>query len=362
MTISRRSIAGAIGALALANPLVVHADEAYPRGYPRSYSGLAEQAGREGALSIYSSADLTDMAGVLNAFKQRYPAIKVDYRHFNSTDLYDRFLAEVGVHKPSADFLFSSAMDVQIKLVNDGYAQPYASPEKPNLPPWAVWKDEAYGITAEPIVFAYNRRLLSVSEAPRSHVDLERLLRRRAAALRGKIGTYDVEHSSTGFLFFTQDLRLSNDTWNVLRALGGASPKLDVGAHEILARVSTGEQILAYNVMSSYALERRAMNPWVEVIFPEDYTLVMSRIGFISNNAHHPAAAKLFLDFLLSREGQTELSKRFITPVRTDLQAAQPHGGAQNLQAIRVGPELMANLDHLKHAKRIAEWKRALGR
>lgn len=300
------------------------------------------------------------MAGVLSIFSKRYPAVRVDYRHFNSTDANDRFLAEVGAGAPSADFLFSSAMDVQIKLVNDGYAQTYASPEKPYLPPWAVWKDQAYGMTAEPIVFAYNQRLLAKADAPRSHDDLGLLCRRKAHALHGKVGTYDVEHSSTGFLFFTQDLQLNSDTWSLLRAVGETAPRLDIGAHEILARVATGEQILAYNVMSSYALERRAMNPWVEVVFPEDYTLVMSRIGFISNSARHPAAAKLFLDFLLSREGQLLLGQRYITPVRTDLQAAQPHGGAQNLQAIQVGPELMANLDRLKHAKLLSEWKRAI--
>ena len=332
------------------------------KGYPRSYQTLEAAAEAEAKLLIYSSADLSDMAGVLGAFRQRYPKIRVQYVHFSSTELNDRYLREVGSGKPSADFVFSSAMDVQIKLVNDGYAQSYASPEKPFLPPWAIWKNQAYGVTAEPIVFAYNKRLLPPDEVPRSHEELERLLHRRARALKGKVGTYDVELSSTGFLFFTQDEQISHDTWKLLKALGQTKPRFDVGAHDILARVSSGEQVLAYNVMSSYALERRANDPWVEVIFPNDYTLVMSRIAFISKEARQPAAAKLFLDFLLSREGQLQLARRYMTPVRTDLALTIPHANPNSLRAIHVGPALLANLDRIKHARLVADWKRAVGR
>jgi len=359
---SRRDLITALGAVAWASPARPAALDRLPQGYPRSYTALQEEAAREGQLLVYSSADLTDMDGLLRAFAQRQPKIKVNYQHLVSTELYGRFVREVGAGTPSADFLFSSAMDTQIKLVNDGYAQPYASPEKPNLPAWALWKDEAYGLTAEPIVIAYNKRLLAPADVPRSHDDLENLLRRKRAALTGKVGTYDIEQSSTGFLFFSQDVQISYDTWALLRAVGRTSPRFDIGAHEILARVSTGEQILAYNVMSSYALERHAKDPWVEVVFPSDYTLVMSRIAFISNAARHPAAAKLFLDFLLSRDGQMLLAQRYMTPVRTDLPPVLEHTHPLNLQAIHVGPALMANLDRLKHAKLVSEWKRAVGR
>jgi iron(III) transport system substrate-binding protein len=42
-------------------------------------------------------------------------------------------------------------MDLQAKLINDGYAQGYLSPEKPALPATAVWKNMGYGVTAEPV-------------------------------------------------------------------------------------------------------------------------------------------------------------------------------------------------------------------
>jgi iron(III) transport system substrate-binding protein len=333
-----------------------------PQGYPRSYERLQDEASRERRLLIYSAADVDEVAGLLRRFRALYPDIAVDYVHMASTEVYDRYVRELAARRSSADLLFNSAMDLQIKLVNDGYAQTYSSPEKPWLPPWAVWKNQAYGVTAEPIVFAYNKRLMPPQDVPRSHEALERLLRTKARAYQGKVTTYDIERSGTGYLFFTQDEQISHDTWKLVAALGRTRPELYVAGDDMLRRVSSGEHLIAYNMMSSYALERRASDPAIEVIFPDDYTLVMSRIAFISREAQHPAAAKLFLDFLLSREGQALLAQRYMTPVRTDLPPALPHADPSDLRAIQIGPSLIADLDRLKHAKLIARWKQALGR
>ena len=128
----------------------------------------------------------------------------------------------------------------------------------------------------------------------------------------------------------------------------------------MLSRISTGEHIFAYNVMSSYALERSSRDAAVGVIFPEDYMLVMSRIAFISKQARHPAAAKLFLDFLLSRKGQSCLANHFLTPVRRDVPARGVGPAATAQQAIHVGPALLANLDKVRHTRLISDWKRSL--
>jgi iron(III) transport system substrate-binding protein len=133
---------------------------AVPAGYPRSYSNRVLEANQEGRLSIYSTTDAHEVDELLRDFRALYPQIAIDYADINSTEVYSRFIAEVAAKEGTADLLWSTAMDLQIKLVNDGYAQAYASPEKPNLPPWAIWKNEAYGITAEPVVIVYNKRLV----------------------------------------------------------------------------------------------------------------------------------------------------------------------------------------------------------
>jgi iron(III) transport system substrate-binding protein len=333
---------------------------AVPSGYPRSYANCVMEANQEGRLSIYSTTDALEVAELLRDFRALYPQIVVDYADINSTELYSRFIAEVAAKEGTADLLWSSAMDLQIKLVNDGYAQAYASPEKPNLPAWAIWKNEAYGITAEPVVMVYNKRLVPAADVPRTRVDLERLLANNPA-YDGKVAMMNPERSGVGFLYITQDLQVTRDTWRLVRAMGRSRVQLYSSVGSILERVSSGEHLIGYNVIGSYALEREMRDPSIGVVLPSDYTLVASRIALIPADARHPAAAKLFLDYLLSKRGQTFLARKHMTPVRTDVAApAGTHIDGANMRAIRVGPELLANLDQIKRLRFIREWRSAL--
>jgi iron(III) transport system substrate-binding protein len=350
-------------ALAIAMLLLATAPSAMstvPPSYPRSYANRVAEANKEGTLSIYSTTDAREVAQLLQDFRALYPQIRVEYSDINSTELYSRFIAEVAAREGSADLLWSSAMDLQIKLVNDGYAQAYASPEKPNLPPWAIWKNEAYGITAEPVVLVYNKRLMPAAEVPRTRADLERLLTNNPN-YDGKIAMMNPERSGAGFLYITQDLQVTRDTWRLVRAMGRAHVQVYSSSGAMLERVSSGEHLLAYNIIGPYALEREARDPSIGVVLLTDYTLVASRIALIPADARHPAAAKLFLDYLLSKRGQTFLAHKHMTPVRSDVEA--PPGtriDAPNMRAIRVGPELLANLDQIKRLRFLKDWRSAL--
>jgi iron(III) transport system substrate-binding protein len=252
-------------------------------------------------------------------------------------------------------------MDLQIKLANDGYAQEYASLEKPSLPEWAVWKDKAYGITAEPIVFAYNKRLMPVEDVPQTHADLARLLKAKPDEYRGKIASYNPERSGVGFLYITQDAQVNRDTLDFVRALGRTNPKFYTSTGAMMERVISGEHLLAYNMIGSYALERQTRDPSLGVILPRDYTLVMSRIALIPTDARHPNASKVFLDYILSARGQTLLAKRHMAPVRADV--APPEGARPTVEAARaigVGPALLANLEQLTRQRFLKDWRRTL--
>jgi iron(III) transport system substrate-binding protein len=354
----RRRAKALVSVLMLAMALPTLA--AVPPSYPRSYANRVSEANKEGTLSIYSTTDAREVAQLLQDFRSLYPQIRVEYSDINSTELYSRFIAEVAAKEGTADLLWSSAMDLQIKLVNDGYAQAYASPEKPNLPPWAIWKNEAYGITAEPVVLVYNKRLVPESEVPRTRADLEHLLTNNPN-YDGKIAMMNPERSGAGFLYITQDLQVTRDNWRLVRAMGRAHVQLYSSTSAMLERVSTGEHLLAYNMIGPYALEREARDPAIGVVLPSDYTLVASRIALIPADARHPAAAKLFLDYLLSQRGQGFLAHKHMTPVRSDVDAPPgTHIDAPNMRAIRVGPELLANLDQIKRLRFLKDWRSAL--
>ena len=335
---------------------------ATPRGYPRSYADVVEAARREGTVVVYSTTDREEIRGALAAFRKRYPFLKVDYHELESPTLYERVIAESRARSPTGDLVWSSAMDLQIKLVNDGYAQAYASPEKPNLPDWAIWKNEAWGVTAEPVVIAYNKRLVPPADVPRTHDAFERLLRSKTEAYVGRVSTYDPQRSGFGYLQLTQDFHVRRgDVWSLAEALGMVRARQHSSSRSLLAEVESGRSALAYNALGSYALKRATRNPDIGVVMPEDYTLVVSRIALITREARQPHAAKLLLDFLLSAEGQQELAAAYMAPSRMDV---TPLAGTKPPPAIarpvRLAPSLLANLDAIKRKRLLARWQAAL--
>lgn len=342
--------------------LASSAARAWPSTYPRTYGQIVKAANQEATLTIWSVTDSSSVTSLLEGFRRMHPGIRIQYVELPARTIFDRVIRDANAGRGTADFLWSSAMDLQIKLVNDGYSQPYASPERPKLPEWAVWKNEAWGTTAEPIVFAYNRKLMaSYGKVPGTHPDLVRFLTANASRLRGKVATYDPAVSAVGYLYLAQDKHANHNTWDLVRALGKSGVRLYPTTDSILDELGSGKLAFAYDMIGSYALKAQARNPQIGVMVPRDYALVMSRIAVIPAKARHPNAAKLFLDYLLSREGQTLLIAQHMTPVRTDLpQPAAMQVNALSARAIRVGPALLVHQDQLTRAKFLRDWARAL--
>ena len=172
-----------------------------PPGYPADYAKLVDAAKKEGKVVVYATTDAASANPLVKDFETLYPGIKVEYSDLNSTELYNRFIAEAAANNGTGDVLWSSAMDLQVKLVNDGQAASYPSPEIKALPKWAVWKDMAYGTTYEPIAFVYNKRLVPAADVPKDHTELLKLLTAKTDFYKGKITAYDPERSGVGYLF-----------------------------------------------------------------------------------------------------------------------------------------------------------------
>ena len=111
-------------------------------------------------LLIVSTTEVSEVSDLLADFRALYPRIETVYSKVNSYEIYNRIVESPPSSEGPGDVVWSSAMDLQVKLVNDGYAQPYVSKEITHIPDWAVWKNEAYAITAEPIVIVYNKNLV----------------------------------------------------------------------------------------------------------------------------------------------------------------------------------------------------------
>ncbi len=330
---------------------------------PAAHGEVVDAARREGRLAIYSvihaNAATDDLLG---AFHRLYPFIRIVNSDDDALRTYQRFRREVDAGRPSADFIWSPAMDLQEKLINDGFSLSYASPEIGSLPAWAHWQELGYGVTLEPIATVYNSRYLGAADMPRTHVGLRDMLRSQAGRFRGRVAVYDPQASEVGMLLLSQDVRVTRDSWSLFDALGGVDAHLFNTSRDMLASIVRGDQWIGYDVIASYAEELRKAHPELVVIYPSDYVLVLSRVAFIPATSSHPNAARLFLDFLLSRQGQTILRAHGMGPVRTDIAPLEKlRFNPIRTQAIRIGPGLLSDLDSLVRAQFLRRWQQGRG-
>lgn len=338
-----------------------------PSGYPASYQQIIDGAKKEGKLVIYGATDSKAAQPLIKDFNALYPGITVEYNDMNSTEVYNRFISEVAAGGGSADALWSSAMDLQMKLASTGYAMAYRSVEAGKLPGWAVWKDTAYGTTFEPAAIVYNKRLVTEAEVPKTHADFAKLIQQ--PKFKDKVTSYDIEKSGVGFMFMTQDAVDYPQFPALQEAFGNAKLRVQSSTGTMLERISSGENLIGYNVLGSYALVRAKTDPSLGVVLPKDYTLIMSRVHFISKTAKNVNAAKLWTDYILSQRGQTIIandSKLFA--IRADVKGETTSSeliqmvGEKNIKPI---PVSTAVLDYLAPAKRMAflkTWKDTAGK
>ncbi|WP_435954335.1 ABC transporter substrate-binding protein [Dryocola sp. BD626] len=337
---------------------------ALPQGYPADYQKIVDAATKEGKVVIYSTTDTKAAGPLIQGFEAAYPGIKVEYNDMNSTELYNRYISEQAAGGTSGDVVWSSSMDTGLKLSVD-YAQEYKSPEQGQLPKWAVWKDKAYGTTYEPVVFIYNKRQIPAGEVPDSHTALAKLISSQPDKFSKKVTTYDIEKSGLGFMLSVQDSKADPDYFKTLAdvAKGGLAVQSSTGT--MMERVSSGENLIGFNILGSYAEARAKTDPSLGISYPKDYTLVLSRVSFISQQAQNGNAARLWLDYVLSEKGQSILANQADIPsIRNDIEGKNDIDGMTKmfgnaLKPIPVDESLLEYLQPKKRLEYIKEWRTA---
>lgn len=320
-------------------------------------------SGAKGAsVLVYSSLDERLATPMIAGFQALHPDVTVRYDELLTGEIYDRILAETANGGVTADFAFSSAMDLQMKLANDGYAQVSPLPDSAEWPVWANWRDTAYALTFEPAVIVYNRAAFAGAGPPETRAALAEHL----AGQTDAIGTYDIERSGLGYLFLARDQEHFPDIWSLIRVMGRAQVQLFPTSQDILERVTEGQLVLGYNILGSYAVDWARDHPGIGVILPRDHTVVVSRIGLVPRAAGEPALGRDFLEWFMSVPGQSVLSRDLglgaVNPALTGPDTAsgmQADFGPQ-LRPVPVSPGLLVYLDQEKRAKLIARWTEAL--
>lgn len=338
--------------------------QAIPAGYPADYAAVISKAKQEGSVAIYTSTDQAQSQPLLDAFKAAYPGIEIQYNDLGTTGTFNRVISEAAAKQVGADVVWTSAMDLQLVLVERGLAETYKSPEAASLPGWAVYKDAAYGTTIEPEAIVYNKRLLPDAAVPKTRADLIKFLTDNKDKYRGKTGAFDPEKSGTGFIYFSHDSRNDKNFWALTRAFGAAGGKVYGSSGALREKVLSGEHVLAFNVIGSYAMDWAKKSPMLGVVYTTDYTSAFSRVALITKGAKHPNAARLFLDFMLSEKGQKVLAAKEVPSIRSDfdglnLTALNKQVGG-NLSPIKLDKALIDASEQKRRVQFFQEWKKNL--
>ncbi len=308
--------------------------------------------GSSQSVALLSTTDTDVLRPAILAFQEANPDIAVRYVVASSQEVYAA-LADDG---QAFDLVISSAMDLQMKLANDGFAASWASTATARLPDWAKWQDRVFAFAQESVVLIASRRGFRGLPIPQTRRDLTELLRDHPDVFRGRIGTYDPRASGAGYLFATQEARQSDSFWRLAEVAGGLSPRLYISSIDMISDLRAGRLALAYNVLGSYAGPRLESDADGVVVEFADFTLTLLRTGMVPTNAENPDGGGAFLDFLLSARGQALIRDRAgLPPIDEAALAARPH-----LRPIRLDAGLLVYLDRLKRQAFLAEWSSAM--
>lgn len=338
-----------------------------PAGYPADYQKIIDAAKKEGKLVVYGATDSKATQPLIKDFSALYPGITIEYNDMNSTEVYNRFISEAAAGGNTADVMWSSAMDLQMRLASDGHALKYRSAEAAKLPAWAMWDEKAYGTTFEPAAIVYNKRLLDAKEVPHTHAEFAALIQQ--PKFKDKVTTYDIEKSGVGFMFMTQDARENPKFLELENAFGVAKVRVQSSTGTMMERISSGENLIGYNVLGSYALVRAKTDPSIGVVLPKDYTLILSRVVFINKSAKNVNAAKLWLDYMLSQRGQTVIANESkLYAIRADVTGETTSAdlikqiGKDNVKPVPVHPIVLQFLGPEKRMAFLKQWKETAGK
>ncbi len=258
---------------------------------------IIEAAKKEGQLTLWTSSDLRTASRLVERFEQKYPFLKVKIFRTGTGALHNKIVTEALAGQQNWDVM-NSQMFTRDLIKRKLLAQ-YQSPEAEKLLD-ANFRDEAghwAAIYAVPFVLGYNTNMVKPAEVPKSYEDL----------LSGRWKGNNISIDQEGYELL-QGLVLSwgkEKAVNFLKKLAAQNPTPRRGNSLRVQLVVAGEYPLLITMASPVQLARREGAPirWV----PLEPVPVSFHAIALAERAPHPNAGKLYIDFVLSREGQEAL-------------------------------------------------------
>jgi iron(III) transport system substrate-binding protein len=329
--VKRRTVlwAGASLAFLAATETAFAQDASVPAGYPAGYAEIIEGSKAEGRLLIYGNMSASAWAGAKAGFNKLYPWIELEDLDIESAELIERYLAEKGTGSRTADVLVSNAMEGWLNLIERKEILDYASPEAPAIPDVGKPSPGLYAIAVDSEILFWNKPLLGEDLVPESVADLAEKIKANPGMFNGRIATYAPDSSAIGLQSHYALVEKHGDkTWEWLDVIA-PNVRGERSNGPMLEKVISGEYLLAYHSLPGnvwIAMKKPELQQIVGWKFLNDGTFLNLRGSAITKSATNVNSAKLFMDYLLSKEGQIALATGGRTPIRSDVMPEDVNG------------------------------------
>jgi len=292
---------------------------------------LLEGAKKEGRLVLYTGMETDEASQFTKEFTRKYPFIKTDLFRSSGEKVQARFIVEQRAGTHFADIFQTSIVQVY-QLKNAGMLARYVSEEASALgegfkDPQGHWS-AFYQI---PYVIGYNTRQVAAKDAPADYQDLLH------PKWKGQISLETEEYQ---WFYHVVQLMGRDKGLDFMRKFAAQNPQMRKG-HTLLAQlVAAGESALATVVYSNRVERMKASGAPIDWVRFKGPTITAINAISIPDKAPHPNAARLFVDFALSREGQGLLRAQRRVPARADV-SPDPPSLTQGLKLYPARPEGM---------------------
>jgi iron(III) transport system substrate-binding protein len=287
---------------------------------PAATQAAATQAAAkaEGKVVYYSSDESTQFSKVRDAFAARYPGIEVQAQEGRGQDAREKIISEEVAQRVVADVVVAGG-NTMADLIDAGYLEPYQSPEVKNLVPGIADKRgyanprvvNVYGITV-------NANALAAADQPKRWKDLT------DPKYADKIAAQDPRGSGGGMYILTALTEKYGDSF--VQDLTRQRIFFSQNNGQLVADIARGEHAMLITASTGQVAIVRKDGAPVKVIHPEE-GVVLIPIGMaVVKNGPHPNAARLFIDWMLSDEGQKVVAENGDTPARAGVHARDAEG------------------------------------
>jgi iron(III) transport system substrate-binding protein len=280
---------------------------------------LVAAAKKEGQVLLYTTLIVDQIVRpLIKAFQSQVPGIDVKFVRANSTALVVRLTSEARANRTQADIWH--LVDGVAALVEAGIAAPLELPSAKGLP--ATYADPKRRWVATNLAvrsLAYNTTLIPPAQAPRGYTDLV------DPRFKGKFA-WNPNSVSGAYGFIGTVLRHMGEDKGLayLRELAKQEiTPVPMAIRAVLDRVIAGEYAMGLEMNGTHAYISAGMGAPVAWVPLDPVSMTLQAAG-ITAKAPHPNAARLFLDFMVSRAGQDVFRDRDYIPMHPDVSAKNP--------------------------------------